>query len=156
LEDRTQTPDQFLADIAERLSRFPATKAEVTSSSVAFIPSAPNGFSVKIVLLQRSPPFYSVYYNGWHEEFAHPADARLAFAFGLSNICRLREFSRDGVAYRWIADFWTEKHWKPDWEIIRFLPVTFKLWQKPNVAHLQNTLIDGGSGFAGTCAMGKN
>jgi len=135
----------IIDEIREKMMRFPLAHIEYDETSITYLPSASDGFAVRLVVYPGTPQErYSVYFNGSHEEFVHPRDAILTFGYGLSTDCRLREYVRLGRAYRWIVDVWDEKtqQWKPDWEICWFTMPFWQFWRRPTVRYLQNRLID--------------
>jgi len=131
----------IIDEILGKMGKFPGARVEHDASSITYFPDSSNGFAVRLVVLTKGAG-YSVFYNGSHEEFAQRASAILAFGFGLSTGCRVREFTRGGESYRWIVDVWDHARWKPDWEIIRFSAVFWQFWRTPMVRCLQNRLID--------------
>ena len=133
------------------MARYPTARVHHDESSIAYYPDSPDGFTVRLRVLQEQRVF-SVFYSGSHEEFTTETDAILAFGYGLSTGCRLREYSRRGEAYRWIVEIWDPLGWRPDWEIIRFSGVSAKLWSRPKVRLLQNRLIDVDGGTAARAA----
>jgi hypothetical protein len=67
-------------------------------SSISVLPSADNGFTVT---LRVSGEGYTVFFDGWHEDFNDQEEALNCFAFGLADECRLKESRRGGFAYKW-------------------------------------------------------
>jgi len=94
----------IIDEIREKMDRFPGARIEYDASSITYFPDTPDGFAVRLVVLEQGRELYSVYYNGSHEEFTHRSSAILAFGFGLSTGCRLRQYSRNNESYRWIVD----------------------------------------------------
>jgi hypothetical protein len=98
------------------------------------------------VIKDDTREYYSVYCGGSHEEFTSRTAAVMSFGFGLSNGCRLKEYSREGQAYRWIVEIWdvSERTWKPDWDYIHWSSVLRQFWfaPVPEIRYLQNRLID--------------
>jgi hypothetical protein len=134
----------IIDEIFGKMGKFPEARVQHDASSITYFPNTSNGFVVRLVVLEKGPnnEGYSVCYNGSHEEFAERPSAILAFGFGLSTLCRLREFTRGGEPYRWIVDMWDCVRWKPDWEIIRFSAAFWQFWRPAAVRCLQNRLID--------------
>ena len=125
--------------------KFPLAQVEYDETSITYLPSASDGFAVRLVVCPRVPQDrYSVYFNGSHEEFARPKDAVMMFGFGLSTGCRLREYARMESPYRWVVEVWDDmtEVWKPDWEIYALTKPFWQFWRRPTVRYLQNHLID--------------
>ena len=153
--------DSIIDEIREKMGKFPEARVEYDASSITYYPDSTDGFVVRLTVLKNAPDkeSYSVFYNGLHEEFDRRSSAILAFGFGLSTGCRLREFVRAGEPYRWIVDLKDDQRlrWKPDWEILRFSTAFWQFWHSPTIRCLQNTLIDissedGPNGKAGVLA----
>ena len=145
----------IIQEIREKLARFPDARIEFDDSSITCFPSSPNGFAVRLAVHPGiTQEWYSIHYNGSHEEFDNRHTAILTFALGLSSGCRLREYSRMGSAYRWVVDLWEEdkQRWKPDWEIVRFTRPFWLFWRRSTMRCLQNRLIDLDSGDAAHAA----
>lgn len=135
----------IIEEIREKMARFDGARIEFDESSITYFPGSRDGFTVRLVVLSGGRESYSVYYDGLHEEFSTREAAIQAFGFGLSTGCSLREFSRGGVAYRWIAELGSAHSadlWKPDWEIYNFFGPFWQVWRRPAVRVLQNRLID--------------
>jgi hypothetical protein len=136
----------IIDEIREKMAKFSGARVQHDASSITYFSDNPNGFVVRLVVLKESPnnECYSVYFNGSHEEFDRRAAAIRAFGFGLSTLCRLREFTRGGEPYRWIVDIKDDLQlkWKPDWEIVRVSAAFWQFWRSPTVRYLQNHLID--------------
>ena len=145
----------IIEELREKLARYPNAQTVFDDSSITCLSSSPDGFAVRLTVHPGvTREWYSVYYNGSHEEFGHRETAMLTFAFGLSSGCRLREYSRLGRAYRWVVDLWDKdkQRWKPDWEIVQFTAPFWQFWRRPTVRCLQNRLIDLDDGDAAHAA----
>jgi hypothetical protein len=73
------------------------------------------GFWADACLLHDQAHF--VFYNDCVEEFSEWQAAMESFGYGLSNGCRLREYSRRSIPYRWMIELQDiEGTWWPYWE----------------------------------------
>jgi hypothetical protein len=45
-----------------------------------------------------------VHFNGWHENFKDQQEALSCFTLGLSVQCRLKEYRRWKIAYKWTVE----------------------------------------------------
>ena len=86
-----------IEEIKTRLQKYPHVKYESDASSIRVLPASDDGFTVELEVTDRR---YTVYFNGWHENFNDAAEALNCFAFGLSDQCRLKEYRRRNSAYR--------------------------------------------------------
>ena len=125
----------LIDEIKARLSKYPNARYECSGSSISVFPSSDNGFTVGLDVNKSQ---YTVYFNGWHEEFQNEDEALECFAFGLSDECRLRECRRGNFAYRWTVESKQNGNWLADSEIGLFL---FPFWKPKKVYYLQNNLI---------------
>lgn len=85
-----------IEDIQTRLLKYPHVKYETASSSITVLPTSDTGFTVGF---EGVTGRYTVFFNGWHEEFTDAVEALECFAFGLSDQCRLKEHRRGRFAY---------------------------------------------------------
>ena len=136
----------IIEQIREKLSKFPEARVECDPSSITVLPSAPDGFAVRLTVQPcDTGEHYTIWYNGSHEEIAHyPKAAINLFAFGLSTGCRLREYSRGGRAYRWVVEAWSpqRQRWEADWDVVRCFFALLFFWRRPSIRYLQNRFID--------------
>ena len=134
----------IIEDIIQRFAKYPWAEYEHTDDSITYLPANDDGFRVRLVVLKNRNLFpYSVCFNGLHEGFSNEASAILHFAYGLSNGCRLKEYSRQSQPYRWVLEIDGSHGWTPNWETFDFTkPECWRFWEKPSVQTLQNNLID--------------
>ena len=118
--------------IREKLRRYPHVRAEDTGSSITVPPQSPDGFPVR---LDQHSHGFTVSFLGWHEEFDSQDEALACFAFGLSEACRLRVFSRGSFDYRWIVQYWKDGSWHDDWETGLLV---FPFWLRRHERYLHN------------------
>ena len=145
LEDDPHWRGSILDEIERRLARLPQVRVKRDTSSIRCFPCEPNGFEVSLKLINNNfCQKYSVCYDGSHEEFSSRGEAVMAFGFGLSNGCRLKEYCRKGKAYRWIVEIWdvNERGWRPFWDFSEWTGVVQQFWPTPTIRYLQNRLID--------------
>src|SRR6266581_3975823 len=90
-----------IEEIETRLLKYPHVKYETRGSSISVLPTSDAGFTVS---LEFTHSRYTVFFNGWHEEFNDAEVALDCFAFGLSDECRLKEYRRGKFAYRWVVE----------------------------------------------------
>ena len=154
LESRRRVSD-IIQEIRDRMARYPHAEIAHDADSITYYPPSPDGFVVRFqVRRQGGSERYLVYYGASRQQEANRQDSILMFGFGLSNGCRLREFSREGRAYHWITDVDGMRGWTPYWETYSFLVPFWCFWCPTKVQCLQNQLIDlNDSGCGGRCAV---
>jgi len=124
-----------IEQIEERLRKYPHVRYEVDASSISVQPTSNDGFTVYLKFIQSH---YTVFFNGWHEDFEKEDEALECFAFGLSDECRLKEYRRGNFAYRWAVESKQDGNWVSDSETGLFF---FPFWKPKEVCYLQNNLI---------------
>jgi len=122
-------------EIKNRLRKYPQLRFTSDECSITVLPSSDEGFPVTLV--QNSSNSFTVSLAGWHEDFPDAEAALNAFAFGLSDECRLREYRRGGYAYKWTLESMEDGQWKADSTTALFF---FPFWKKAEVRYLQNAL----------------
>ena len=123
-------------DIKGRLKKYPQVRYESDASSITVVPSSPDGFAVTLVV--NAANSYTISFNGWHEDFEDAEEVLNAFAFGLSDECRLKEFRRGRFAYRWTMESLEDGRWEEQSTTGLLL---FPFWMKKSVRYLQNNLL---------------
>jgi hypothetical protein len=107
----------IIEEIVSRMQRYPLAEIRANASSVTYYPASADGFIVRLIVDQRrSEEAYRVYYSGCCQEKANREGSIINFGFGLSAGCRVREFSRCGVPYRWVTEIEGLSGWKGYWE----------------------------------------
>ena len=124
-----------IEQVKERLRKYPHVRYKAAASSISVLPTSNDGFTVGLEVVQSE---YTVFFNGWHENFQEEDEALDCFAFGLSDECRLKEFRRGNFAYRWTVESKQDGNWMTDSETGLFL---FPFWKPKKVCYLQNNLI---------------
>jgi hypothetical protein len=128
----------LIDEIRRRLDKYPAVKYEIQDRSIGVKSQSEEGFTVWLIL--NSDDTYTVFFEGWHENFDHEEEALEIFAFGLSDECRLKEYRRAGFAYRWTVELWVDGKWCEHSTTGLLL---FPFWKKPVVRYLKNNVIRG-------------
>jgi hypothetical protein len=146
----------IVEEVRERIARYPHAEIQHDETSIIYYPSNDDGFIVRLLVqAEDDRECYSVYYGGCRQEELDRKGSGVTFGLGLSNGCRLREFSRDSETYHWITDIEGYRGWRPYWEDWRLCPAFWRFWRRAKVQVLQNKLIDlgsGGCGGGGSCA----
>ena len=127
----------LIDDIKTRLSRYPHIRYESDASSITVFPHSPDGFAVTLVVNDGN--LYTISFEGWHEDFEGDDEALTAFAFGLSDECRLKEYRRGNFAYKWTVEYLDDEgQWQEESTTGLLL---FPFWKRSTVCYLQNNLL---------------
>ncbi len=127
---------EIIEKIKEKLKKYPHVKFEEREGSITVLPFSDDGFEVALYVGKQDA--YEVHFNGWHENFSSDSEAFDCFAFGLSEECRLKEYSRGSLPYRWTVEFYRDEEWQEDSTTSL---VFFPFWNAKVVRFLQNHLI---------------
>ncbi len=95
------------------------------------------------ILLQTDQLENTLYFNRFHCHFNNTEDEinemLNQLVFGLSGISRLKEFSKNGKAYKWTLQIQNrDGHWY-DKETSGF--INFNFWSKTDIKYLKNDLL---------------
>ena len=131
-----------IEEIKNRLQRYPQAKFEIQGNRITILSMDENGFSVSLV---DNSPDYTVFFDAWHDEYTDVEKALNAFAFGLSNDCRLKITYRGRSALVWTVE---ERDENGGWFPCQWigcnemgLMVLPPFWLKKRYVYLQNTLL---------------
>lgn len=124
--------------IAERLRNHPQLTWRAEGSSITVDAPTPDGFSVGF---SGQPGQWTVWFDGWHEEFTSEAEAINCFTFGLSDECRLKVFRRGRYEYRWTVETRSGDDWCEDSSTTRLF---FPFWKRCSVVYRQNSILHRG------------
>jgi hypothetical protein len=97
-----------------------------------------SGFTVGVRI---TPPGFTVYFDGWHEEFTVEDEALNCFAFGLSPQCRLAVVFRGDTETKWVVEAFENGAWTADSETGLLLQ---PFWRSVRVEYRQNRLLEAG------------
>lgn len=129
---------EIIETIRQKLLRYPEVKFENGDNSITLFPTSDDGFTVSLYVDENCNEPFEVYFNGWHEGFTDASEALECFAFGLSDECRLKEYSRDDNVYKWIVESNCDGSWE---EYSTTALIFFPFWKSQTVRVLQNCLI---------------
>ncbi|MES2981516.1 MAG: hypothetical protein V4727_04305 [Verrucomicrobiota bacterium] len=126
----------IIETIKSKLKKYPSARYTVEGHTITVEAANSDGFAVWLVDKQ---PGYTVGYDGWHEEFDDEEMALNAFAFGLSEDCRLKVIQRGKTACSWTVESGNrEGQWFED-GMVGLLWIPF--WRKRTTVYRQNHLI---------------
>jgi hypothetical protein len=124
-----------IEQIKAKLQKYPDAKYEFSANYIRVFPASNNGFNVELTAAKNN---YTVHFNGWHENFKNEEEALNCFAFGLSIDCRLKEYRRWKVAYKWTVEYKEADRWKEESTTGIFF---YPFWGKLEIRYLQNSLV---------------
>lgn len=125
----------LIEELTHRLKTIPEARYESDPSSITVFPNDASGFTVGLV---KNTDVYTVFFNGWHEDFEDVEDTMTVFGLGLSDECRLRESRRGDFAYKWTVEFLEDGEWQ---EQSTTGLLFFPFWRRSNTYYLQNRLL---------------
>jgi hypothetical protein len=97
--------------IKAKLSAYSDVQYSEGPDQIEVHPRNRSGFTVG---LRIARPGFTVYFEGWHEEFTSEDEALNCFAFGLSPKCRLAVVLRGNTETKWVVESLENGHWKAD------------------------------------------
>lgn len=118
-----------------KLRGYPSLEYSVWENTITVDAPAEDSFAV---WLKDNGQSFTVGYDGWHEEFADEMEALEAFAFGLSDKCRLRVVQRGDRDCSWTLEGKSEDGQYYEDSTTGLLLVPF--WKKRMVVYRQNHL----------------
>jgi len=122
--------------IENKLRKYPSARYSRVGDTITVEATDGDGFSV---WLTEQKPGYTVGYDGWHDAFEDEEDALAAFAFGLSDDCRLKVVRLGSSDCAWTVEGKGEDgNWIGD-STTALLITPF--WRKKSIAYRQNRLI---------------
>lgn len=131
-----------IEEIKSRLQKYPQARYEIIGRSITVFPLDAGGFAVSLVDHASN---FTVSFDAWHEEYEEVEKALDAFAFGLSNDCRVKVTYRGSFAHVWTVEEkdengqWFSCEWIGLNEMGLLVPPLF--WLKKRYVYLQNTLL---------------
>jgi hypothetical protein len=124
-----------LEELKRRLDSLGDVRYESDRSSLSVYPADANGFPVRVM---KNSNTYTVFLAGWHEDFESPEETLDVFGFGLSDLCRLREYRRGDFAYKWTVESLEGGKWQ---EYSTTGLLIFPFWRRPEMHYLQNRFL---------------
>ena len=131
-----------IEQIRQRVKKYPNMKCEIEKHRATIFPQDEQGFSVS---LTKNGSGYTIEFGDWHEEYKNAESALNAFAFGLSEDCRLKVGYQGRFPHVWLVEEKDEDgNWFPcEWigcnEMGLLVPSLF--WLRKRVVYLQNHWI---------------
>jgi hypothetical protein len=126
---------KIILAIKEKLRKYPEAGFQIDDDEIQVLPTDAEGFTVS---MEAHESEFTVGFNGWHEEFTDEETAMDCFALGLSEDCRLKEWSRGGTIFKWTMEYILDGKWVED-STTGLLITPF--WKKAEIRILQNKLL---------------
>ncbi len=129
-----------IEEIKKRLQKYPEAKFELTENSAQVFPVDESGFDVSLL---GNAAEWTVSFEGWHEEFEDAEESLNAFAFGLSEDCRLAITMRGNSPQEWTVEEKIDGKWRfCEWVGCNTTGVfVFPFWARKKQIYKQNHLI---------------
>ena len=124
--------------IKTMLSAYPDVRYSESADGIEVHPRDQSGFTVG---LRVTPSSFTVYFEGWHEEFTSEDEALGCFAFGLSPKCRLAVVFRGNTETKWVVEGFENGAWTSDSETGLLLQ---PFWRSARVEYRQNRILNAG------------
>jgi hypothetical protein len=121
--------------IKAKLAAYPDVRYSERPNRIDVHPKDQSGFAVR---LQITTSGFTVYFDGWHEEFTSEDEALNCFAFGLSPKCRLAIVLRGYTPTKWVVESFENGAWRPDSETGLLLQ---PFWRSARVEYRQNRVL---------------
>ena len=121
--------------LVEALQKHPEVPYSVEADWITVPAPSPTGFSVA---LSSGPEGFTVYFDGWHEEFTSEVGALNCFALGLSEQCRLKVYRRGNTDYRWTLEYRAGQQWA---EGSTTGLLFFPFWRNRVTMYRQNSIV---------------
>ena len=125
----------LIEELKNKLSNLPNVRFESDQTSLTVFPADANGFEVGVV---KNGDNYTVFFNGWHEDFDSMEETTTVFGLGLSDECRLREYRRGTFAYKWTMETLEDGKWEEQSTTGLLL---FPFWRRSETRYLQNSFL---------------
>ncbi len=123
--------------IKAKLSAYSDVHYSESADGIEVHPRDPSGFTVG---LRMTPSGFTVYFEGWHEEFSSEDEALDCFAFGLSPKCRLAVVLRGNTETKWVVESIEDWLWKAASATSLLLQ---RFWRSARVEYRQNRALNG-------------
>ena len=120
--------------IRMELNRRSITHLSPGSDRIEVPPADASGFLVGLHAHARG---FTVYFDGWHEEFTSDDEAVSCFMFGLSARCRLAVALRGDFPVKWTLEYFEDGRWLAESETGLLLQ---PFWRRRRVEYRTNRM----------------
>jgi len=131
----------IIESIIDKLSSFPEIKFErIKDTELKIFNKDENGFDILLQLAQRE---HTLHFDNFHWHFDNNEEEinemLTQLAFGLTGIARVKEFSKNGKAYKWTLQIQNrEGNWFNNGTTAL---INLNFWDKAQIRYLQNNLL---------------
>jgi hypothetical protein len=119
----------------KELVKYLTLDCKIEDNTISVEPGTALGFTV---WLTEETSGYTVGFDGWHEIFDCEEEALKCFAFGLSDVCRLKVIKRGSRVCSWTMESREGEEWVKD-SVTGLFFVQF--WKKKRIEYLSNSVI---------------
>ena len=130
----------LIEELKRRLNSLSNARYQADKDSITVFPNDTDGFTVTVT--KNHANTYTVFFDGWHEDFDDLEEIVNVFGLGLSDECRLREYRRGSFAYKWTVETLEDGKWEEQSTTGLLL---FPFWRKQQIRYLQNRLLVDGN-----------
>jgi hypothetical protein len=124
-----------IEEVKAKLLKYPNIKYQIGDDYIRVFPVSEGGFEVGLMVLEGE---YKVNFEGWYERFEDKDEALNCLAFGLTTKCRIKEYRRGNIDYKWTLESKENAQWVEQGTVSL---IFFPFWRKKEIKYLQNTLI---------------
>ena len=121
--------------IKARLAAYPDVRYSERENEIEVHPRDPSGFTVTLRITAAG---FTVYFEGWHEEFESEDEALDCFGFGLSPRCRLAVALRGNGETSWTVEGLRNGVWTTDSKTTLLLQ---PFWRPARIEYRQNHVL---------------
>jgi hypothetical protein len=108
---------------------------EAGSGFIRVFPATRGGFPVRIEWVWDT--HFTVFLDGWHQDFDSYEDAARCFALAASGRYRLKTRSKGGFRFRWTVEYWEGSDWVED---ATTTTLFYPFWRPTSTDYLRNDL----------------
>ena len=122
--------------IKARLAPYADVRYSERENEIEVHPRDPSGFTVALRITAAG---FTVYFDGWHEEFESEDEAVNCFGFGLSPSCRLAVTLRGNGETSWTVEGLQDGVWTTDSKTTLLVQ---PFWRPARIEYRQNHVLN--------------
>ena len=122
-------------DLLQKLNHCGQVEYETDGYFIRILPTTPVGFPVKMEWIWDT--HFTVFLDGWHQDFDSYEEAVRCFTFGVSGAYRVKTKSKGRFRFRWTLEYWDGSGWVEDSTITDLF---YPFWKPTATTYLHNDL----------------
>ncbi|MBI3476413.1 MAG: hypothetical protein HY010_11825 [Acidobacteria bacterium] len=122
-------------DLLEKLKKCDQVPYETGQHFIRIPPTSSAGFSIVIEWIWDT--HFTVFLDGWHQDFDTYQEAVRCFALAVSGHYRLKTRSKGGFRFRWTVEYWDGSDWVED---STTTDLFYPFWKPTSTNYLRNDL----------------